>query len=115
MRGPCLAAEFHQVCEKPVRFEAQRGRDRPEVTQRAWSGVEEAPLCLPGVGWRALLGSWVCSHLPSLILISLLLADREPHLFLHQPQHSASWIPAHEPPDHNGAEAAAEKGTQELM
>ena len=69
-----------------------------------WGGVE---------GCAGLMGLY--SHLPSLILISLLLADREPRLFLHQPQHPASWIPAHEPPDHNGAEAAAEKGTQELM
>lgn len=66
--------------------------------------------------WRALLGfTGLCSHLPSLILDSIFLANHEPHLFLHQPQHPSPWIPAHEPPDHNGAEEAAKKGTQKLM
>lgn len=53
----------------------------------------------------------LCSHLPSLILDSIFLAGHEPH----QPQHPSPWIPAHEPPDHNGAEEAAKKGAQEFM
>lgn len=69
-----------------------------------WGGVE---------GPAGLMG--LCFLLPSLVLISLLLADCEPRLFLHQPQYPPSWIPAHEPPGHNGAEAATEKGTQEFM
>ncbi|KAG8516940.1 Glutamate receptor-interacting protein 2 [Galemys pyrenaicus] len=42
-----------------------------------------------------------------LVLDSLFLADREPRLSLHQPQHPTPRTPAHEPPD-DGARAAAE-------
>ena len=113
--GPSPAAGFHQVCENSVSFETQRGRDLSEVTWQVCGGWKAA-LCFPVVGWGALLGlTGLCSHLPSLVLISLFLADTEPRLSLHQPQHSSSGIPAHESPDHNGAEKAAKKGAQELM
>lgn len=65
-------------------------------------------------GNRILLGLMgLCSGLPSLVLNSLLLTNREPRLSLCQRQHPAPRT--HEPQDHSGAEEAAEERTQELL
>lgn len=124
-RGPCLLPSVSVMLwvpspsnwAPPPLWKPQCLKDLPEVTVPGrWSGRQglEGSLALRH-GTSTLPGlTGLCSHLPSLVLLSLLLTNHEPRLFLRQPQHSPPRIPAHEPQDDNGPEETAKTRTQEL-